>query len=209
MGLFKNVPYFTIIILILLIVFYTLKQYFGPIYPNFSWGLISFIDFVHGEYWGIFFYAFMHYTWEHLVFNCVQIAIFGFIIEQQINLKKLLILFFSSILLGGILCLILVGLLNPEWVFMGASGFANSFLGCAWMLSIISKRRNPMSNNYTNTRSFYFYLIASILFPTFPIFNIFNLPGNITYELLIYGVILAHYLCLSFGLVYGFIFCKK
>ncbi len=66
-----------------------------------------------------------------------------------------------------------------------------------------------MSNNYTNTRSFYFYLIASILFPTFPIFNILNLPGNITYELLIYGVILAHYLYLSFGMVYGFIFCKK
>lgn len=203
-----NIPFFSILISIILFILHALRTYLSPLFPNFDWGLINFNDFFNGRIYGIITYAFMHFTWIHLLFNLAQILIFGYLLERKLRLIQLLGLFFISILLGGILSLILVGLLDPQWLFMGSSGFGNGFMGCAWMLWIKEIKNNDQKKLYSDIR-FYFYLFSTIYFSILPIVNVIFGLDEILYILLNLGIMFIHLFCMFIGMLFGLYFYKK
>ncbi|MBD3228373.1 MAG: rhomboid family intramembrane serine protease [Candidatus Lokiarchaeota archaeon] len=207
-DILSKIPLFTILICILLFILHYLRSSLSPIFPNFEWGLINFNVFFNGRVYGVITYAFMHFTWIHLLFNLSQILIFGYMLEKKLRLIELLGLFFISILVGGILSLILVGLLDPQWFFMGSSGFGNGFLGCAWMLSIKQVKQNNHKRLY-NDIFFYFYLFSTIFFAILPIVNVIFELDEILYVLLNLGIMFIHLFCVFIGMLFGFFIYGK
>ncbi|MHA1271291.1 MAG: rhomboid family intramembrane serine protease [Candidatus Helarchaeota archaeon] len=202
------IPFFTIFFSVILVILFFLLQILSPYLPNFNWWLISFNDFLAGKYWGLITYAFQHYTWLHLSFNVSEIMIFGYIIEKQLNLLEQFVLFIISALLGGLLLLIMVGLLNPNWLFMGASGVSNAFLGCAFYF-YIKLKNNHKNRRILKEKFFYLYITLAIFYIVLPIFNIFNLPQDLAYILNIYWIIFVHFMCFILGLIFGYFYIKK
>jgi membrane associated rhomboid family serine protease len=146
----------------------------------------------------------MHFTWIHLVFNISQIILFGYILEKKLTVYELLGLFFISIIIGGILSLIMVGLLDPQWTFMGSSGFGNGFLGCAWILKM-----KKVQKKFYNSLWFYFYLLATIFYAILPIINVIFVLDNISYILLNVGIMFIHLICVLVGIIYGHFIYKR
>lgn len=90
------------------------------IFPNDPFAL-SWWGLAHGYVWQLVTFQFMHAGLLHLLGNCWVIYVFGRELEETLGLKKFLILYFASGVLGGL-------------VQAGAGGLAVHFGESAWAL---------------------------------------------------------------------------
>ncbi len=75
------------------------------------------------EPWRLFTSIFLHGSLEHLIFNMFALALFGFILENTIDTRKFLILFF----VGGLVASIGSAIFYP--LSLGASGAISAVIG--------------------------------------------------------------------------------
>ena len=68
--------------------------------------------------WRIFLYQFNHAGWSHLLSNCAVQLVLGSILELVHGSWRLLVLYFSGVILGGLFAMAL----SPGTFLVGASG---------------------------------------------------------------------------------------
>jgi rhomboid protease GluP len=90
---------------------------------------------LHGEFWRIATYSFLHFNWLHLALNLGLLWWIGRIVEQQIGIGRGAIIYFVSVI-----CSALVILLAHNWhpkpgATVGASGGVFGLLGAALIIS--------------------------------------------------------------------------
>src|SRR5271154_1120050 len=56
----------------------------------------------HGFVWQLLTFQFMHAGWLHLIFNCLAIFFFGRSVETVLGSRRLLAIYFSSGIIGGV-----------------------------------------------------------------------------------------------------------
>lgn len=72
------------------------------------------------EYYRIVTPAFLHADWQHLFFNMISLGLFGQIMEPAIGIGRFVLIYFASIIGGGLLSLYLHR--KHEYFALGASG---------------------------------------------------------------------------------------
>lgn len=72
------------------------------------------------EYYRLVTYAFLHSGWSHLVWNMVGLYVFGRLIEWSLGVTDLLLIYFGSVIGGGLLALYVHR--DHDYLAYGASG---------------------------------------------------------------------------------------
>jgi len=83
--------------------------------------------FVHGQYWRIFTYAYLHFGAMHILFNMFALYQAGTVLEEEIGRERFFTVYNLS-LLGGGLFNIVAGMINPHPM-AGASGAVFGLIG--------------------------------------------------------------------------------
>lgn len=95
---------------------------------NFAYPLVQVNDAVrNGAIWMLFTAMFLHANPAHLIGNVIFLLIFGTSLEEQVSVRKWLIVYFSSGIVGNITFLFLGG----DAIGVGASGAIYGLLGAA------------------------------------------------------------------------------
>ena len=94
---------------------------------------------LHGEFWRLATYSFLHFSWVHLTLNLSLLWWIGRIVEQQIGTARGAPVYFVSVLLSAGVILLVHNWNPKEGVTVGASGGVFGLLGAAL---VISYRRN-------------------------------------------------------------------
>src|SRR2546430_13432412 len=55
---------------------------------------------IHGEYWRIATYSFLHFNWLHLLLNVGLLFWVGRIVERQVGVERGALIYFDSVLLS-------------------------------------------------------------------------------------------------------------
>jgi membrane associated rhomboid family serine protease len=103
---------------------------------EFEWGWIPLL-------WTGFTHAFLHAGWEHLLFNCAWLAIFGTPVARRYGATPTVILFLASALAGAVF---FAATTLPELqVLVGASGGIAGLTGaaCRFMFQPVIVARDP------------------------------------------------------------------
>lgn len=94
---------------------------------------------LHGEFWRVATYSFLHFDWLHLLLNIGLLFWIGRIVEKQISVGQAALIYFFSVLTSAIVILV-VHYLHPKiGATVGASGGVFGLLGASL---IIAYRRN-------------------------------------------------------------------
>lgn len=94
---------------------------------------------LHGEFWRVATYSFLHFDWLHLLLNIGLLFWIGRIVEKQIGVGQAALIYFFSVLTSAIVILV-VHYLHPKiGATVGASGGVFGLLGASL---IIAYRRN-------------------------------------------------------------------
>jgi len=94
---------------------------------------------LHGEFWRIATYSFLHSNWLHLLLNVGLLFWIGRIVEQQIGTGQGALIYFVSVLCSAAVILLVHNWYPKEGATVGASGGVFGLLGAAL---IISYRQN-------------------------------------------------------------------
>lgn len=94
---------------------------------------------LHGEFWRIATYSFLHFNWLHLLLNVGLLFWVGGIVEQQIGTRRGALIYFASVLCSAAVILLVHTWHPKEGATVGASGGVFGLLGAAL---IISYRQN-------------------------------------------------------------------
>ncbi len=139
----KNIPKFTIGLIVLCVVIYALQvllgQHLNQVAGN-DWNttlILSgayYTNFITGthEYWRLFTYGFLHADIIHLFVNMVSLYYLGNYLQRVYPRRQFIIILLASILGGGLLTYIV----SPTALMVGISGGLYGLLG-AYLLSII------------------------------------------------------------------------
>jgi|SRR5437879_2527225 len=94
---------------------------------------------IHGEYWRIATYSFLHFNWLHLLLNVGLLFWVGRIVERQVGVERSALIYFASVLLSAAVILLVHNWQPKPGATVGASGGVFGLLGAAL---IISYRQN-------------------------------------------------------------------
>jgi len=94
---------------------------------------------LHGEFWRIATYSFLHFNWLHLILNVGLLFWIGRIVEQQVGTGRGALIYFVSVLCSAAVILLAHNWHPKEGATVGASGGVFGLLGTAL---IISYRQN-------------------------------------------------------------------
>jgi rhomboid protease GluP len=94
---------------------------------------------LHGEYWRLITYSFLHFNWLHLLLNVGLLLWIGRIVEQQIGTGQGALIYFVSVICSAAVILLVHNWHPKEGATVGASGGIFGLL-CAAL--IISYRQN-------------------------------------------------------------------
>jgi len=94
---------------------------------------------LHGEFWRIATYSFLHFNWLHLILNVGLLFWIGRIVEQQVGTGRGALIYFVSVLCSAAVILLAHNWHPKEGATVGASGGVFGLLGTGL---IISYRQN-------------------------------------------------------------------
>ena len=94
---------------------------------------------LHGEFWRIATYSFLHFNWLHLFLNVGLLLWIGRIVEQQVGIGRAALIYFASVVCSAAVILLVHNWHPKEGGTVGASGGVFGLLGAAL---IISYRQN-------------------------------------------------------------------
>jgi rhomboid protease GluP len=94
---------------------------------------------LHGEFWRIATYSFLHFNWLHLFLNVGLLLWIGRIVEQQVGIGRAALIYFASVVCSAAVILLVHNWHPKEGATVGASGGVFGLLGAAL---IISYRQN-------------------------------------------------------------------
>ncbi len=94
---------------------------------------------LHGEFWRIATYSFLHFNWLHLLLNVGLLLWIGRIVEQQVSIGRAALIYFASVVCSAAVILLVHNWHPKEGATVGASGGVFGLLGAAL---IISYRQN-------------------------------------------------------------------
>ena len=94
---------------------------------------------LHGEFWRIATYSFLHFNWVHLLLNIGLLFWIGRIVEDQVGTGQGALIYFVSVLCSAAIILLVHNWYPKEGATVGASGGVFGLLGAAL---IISYRQN-------------------------------------------------------------------
>jgi|ERR1700736_679261 len=94
---------------------------------------------LHGEYWRVATYSFLHFNWLHLLLNVGLLLWIGRTVEQQIGTGQGALIYFVSVICSAAVILLVHNWHPKESATVGASGGIFGLLGAAL---IISYRQN-------------------------------------------------------------------
>jgi rhomboid protease GluP len=90
---------------------------------------------LHGEFWRIATYSFLHFNWLHLLLNVGLLFWVGRIVEQQVGPGRGALIYFVSALCSAAVILLVHTWHPKEGAAVGASGGVFGLLGAALMIS--------------------------------------------------------------------------
>ena len=109
----------TIVLVALNIIAYLVQTRVIPEAINERYLELSLSGLLHGYFWQLLTYQFMHGGWPHLLLNCWALFIFGRAVESTVGKARFLILYFSAGIIGGLFQMV-AALLWPN-LFGGAA----------------------------------------------------------------------------------------
>jgi len=77
---------------------------------------------LHGEFWRIATYSFLHFNWLHLALNVGLLWWIGRIFEQQVGLGRGSLIYFLSVVCSAVVILLWHNMHPKEGATVGASG---------------------------------------------------------------------------------------
>jgi membrane associated rhomboid family serine protease len=89
---------------------------------------------LHGEFWRVATYSFLHFNWLHLLLNVGLLFWIGQIVEQQIGTGQGALLYFVSVLCSAAVILMVHNWHPKEGATVGASGGVFGLLGAALII---------------------------------------------------------------------------
>jgi rhomboid protease GluP len=90
---------------------------------------------LHGEFWRIATYSFLHFNWLHLLLNVGLLFWVGRIVEQQVGTGRGALIYFVSALWSAAVILLVHNWHPKEGATVGASGGVFGLLGAALIIS--------------------------------------------------------------------------
>jgi len=97
---------------------------------------------LHGEFWRVATYSFLHFNWLHLLLNVGLLFWIGRIVEQQVGTGQGALIYFASVLCSAAVIMLAHNWHPKEGATVGASGGVFGLLGAAL---VISRRQNAES----------------------------------------------------------------
>jgi membrane associated rhomboid family serine protease len=89
---------------------------------------------LHGEFWRIATYSFLHFNWLHLVLNVGLLLWIGRIVEQQVSIGRAALIYFASVVCSAAVILLVHNWHPKEGGTVGASGGVFGLLGAALII---------------------------------------------------------------------------
>jgi len=90
---------------------------------------------LHGEFWRITTYSFLHFNWLHLILNVGLLWWIGRIVEKQVGLGNGTLIYLVSVICSAAIILVWHHMNPKEGVTVGASGGVFGLLGAALVIS--------------------------------------------------------------------------
>lgn len=90
---------------------------------------------LHGEFWRVVAYSFLHFNWLHLLLNVGLLFWIGRIVEQQVGTGQGALIYFVSVLCSAAVILLVHNWYPKEGATVGASGGVFGLLGAALTIS--------------------------------------------------------------------------
>ena len=94
---------------------------------------------LHGEFWRIITYSFLHFNWLHLLLNVGLLFWVGRIVEKQVGTGQGALIYFVSVLCSAAVILLVHNCYPKEGATVGASGGVFGLLGAALIISYRQK----------------------------------------------------------------------
>jgi rhomboid protease GluP len=94
---------------------------------------------LHGEFWRIATYSFLHFNWVHLLLNVGLLFWIGRIVERQAGTGRAALIYFVSVVTSAVVILVVHDLHPKVGATVGASGGLFGLLGASL---VIAYRRN-------------------------------------------------------------------
>ena len=90
---------------------------------------------LHGEFWRIATYSFLHFNWLHLILNVGLLFFIGRVVEAQAGISRGALIYFVSVIFSAALILLVHNWHSKEGATVGASGGIFGLLGAALILA--------------------------------------------------------------------------
>jgi membrane associated rhomboid family serine protease len=90
---------------------------------------------LHGEFWRIATYSFLHFNWLHLILNVGLLLWIGRIVERQVGTGRAALIYFVSVLCSAAVILLAHNWHPKEGATVGASGGVFGLLGAVLVIS--------------------------------------------------------------------------
>lgn len=133
---FTPVTYALILINILIWLFVALFTNARSDIDIINLGALSHFNFVQGEWYRLVTSMFLHFDFEHILFNMLSLYIFGKLVEAIIGHWQMLVVYLLSGILGNVISLVFM----TSSFSVGASGAIFGLLGALVTLMILSRR---------------------------------------------------------------------
>lgn len=89
---------------------------------------------LHGEFWRIATYSFLHFNWVHLALNAGLLWWIGRVVERQVGTGQGALIYFVSVVCSAAAVLVIHNLHPKEGATVGASGGGFGLLGAALII---------------------------------------------------------------------------
>ena len=118
-----SAPGTTILAAILLIIFgiEIATHRVGNEYALLEMGALPADAQLHGEYWRILTYSFLHLNWNHILLNLAVFLWVGRIVERRVGIGRGALIYFTSVILGAVAILVKYSISPGQASAVGAS----------------------------------------------------------------------------------------
>lgn len=106
---------------------------------SFAYGVLNSSDVLHGEWWRLFSYQFLHANTSHLLMNIFGLIWLGKYVENIFGTKRFLVIYLGSGFLSGVAQM----LISPDQLAVGASGAVMGVFGASAAATIRLKNILP------------------------------------------------------------------
>ena len=90
---------------------------------------------LHGQFWRIATYSFLHFNWLHLLLNVGLLFLIGRVVETQVGIGRGAVIYFVSVICSAAAILLVHNWHPKEGATVGASGGVFGLLGAALILA--------------------------------------------------------------------------